>query len=109
MLSKFKQRTGCNNEEIAQRFIDDAEAIILLETNRVKLVKQLEQAVIELAIAMYNRSGTEGEVSRSEGGISITYEDFPFIVKRAIGMFRLARVSGHAFEKSETSDSTQDS
>lgn len=97
-LERFKQLTGCRDEALAAILLTEAEQMILSETNRNVMIKQLENARMSLAITMYNRLGTEGESSRSEGGISSTFEEMPRAVKNAISHYRLARVGGHAFE-----------
>lgn len=43
----------------------------------------------ELAIIYYNRLKTEGEASRSEGGVSVSYNnDIPENLKRRLNSFK---------------------
>lgn len=98
-------RTGCKYQEEAKGYLEEAEMFILSETRRTKMIPQLEFAKFQLSIILYNRSGSEGETSRSEGGISITFEDIPQNMKKMISQYRLARSGGHAFEKTETTKS----
>ena len=72
-LEKLKMLTGESDEAVLLSFILRAENIILSETNRDKLTPALGRLIPELVIELYNRSGSEGEQSRSEGGISVTF------------------------------------
>ena len=101
LFLKLMNRTGCNEED-AKAYLEDAEMIILSETRRTKMIDQLQAAKYQLALILYNRNGSEGEASRSEGGISITYNDIPQTVKNMIAQYRLGRCSGRAFEKKES-------
>ncbi|MFS9280061.1 phage head-tail connector protein [Streptococcus oralis] len=100
-LEKLKQLTGESDETVLSSLLLRAENIILSETNREKLTPALKRLLPELAIELYNRSGSEGEQSRSEGGISVTYSESGLStgLLQRIRMHRLARVAGHVFEK----------
>nr|DAS07565.1 MAG TPA: Protein of unknown function (DUF3199) [Caudoviricetes sp.] len=100
-LEKLKMLTGESDEAVLLSFILRAENIILSETNRDKLTPALGRLIPELVIELYNRSGSEGEQSRSEGGISVTYSDNGLStgVLQRVRMHRLARVAGHVLEK----------
>ena len=100
-LEKLKTFTGESDETVLSSLILRAENIILSETNRDKLTPALERLIPELVIELYNRSESEGEQSRSEGGISVTYSDngLSTDVLQRVRMHRLARVAGHVFEK----------
>jgi DNA packaging protein, QLRG family len=100
-LEKLKILTGESDKVVLSSLILRAENIILSETNRDKLTPALERLVPEIVIELYNRSGSEGEQSRSEGGISVTYSDNGLSkgVLQRVRMHRLARVAGHVFEK----------
>ena len=71
-LKKLKTLTGESDETVLSSLLSRAENIILSETNRDKLTPALNRLLPELVIELYNRSGSEGEQSRSEGGISVT-------------------------------------
>lgn len=100
-LEKLKQLTGENDSTVLLPLLLRAENIILSETNRDKLTPALDRLLPELVIELYNRSGSEGEQSRSEGGISVTYGENGLStgLLQRIRMHRLARVAGHVFEK----------
>lgn len=99
-LEKLKQLTSESDETVLSSLLLRAENIILSETNREKLTPVLERLLPELVIELYNRSGSEGEQSRSEGGISVSYVDgISSHLLASIRNHRLARVSGRAFEK----------
>lgn len=100
-LEKLKQLTGESDEAVLLSLLLRAENIILSETNREKLTSALNRLLPELVIELYNRSGSEGEQSRSEGGISVTYSESGLStgLLQRIRMHRLARVAGHVFEK----------
>lgn len=100
-LEKLKQLTGENDSTVLLPLLLRAENIILSETNRDKLTPALDRLLPELVIELYNRSGSEGEQSRSEGGISVTYGENGLSIGllQRIRMHRLARVAGHVFEK----------
>lgn len=100
-LEKLKSLTGESDKTVLSSLLLRAENIILSETNRDKLTPALDRLLPELVIELYNRSGSEGEQSRSEGGISVTYGDNGLStgLLQRIRMHRLARVAGHVFEK----------
>ena len=54
----------------------------------------------DLALIAYNRRGTEGEKSRSEGGESYSFDDAPKQIYDILNRYRLARVGGKAYEAS---------
>lgn len=96
--------TGCKNADLVVIVLDAAEQTILSLTNRTKMIPPLEAARRDLAIVMINRVGTEGESSRSEGGISVSFEEMPKAIQTAIETYRLVRVCGHAFETVQNQD-----
>lgn len=100
-LEKLKSLTGESDETVLSSLLLRAENIILSETNREKLTPALNRLLPELVIELYNRTGNEGEQSRSEGGISVTYGENGLStgLLQRIRMHRLARVAGHVFEK----------
>lgn len=93
-----KRLTGCSEEEAAL-FLELAEQDILRETNRNSIPSCLLSAQIDIAVIRYNRMGTEGETSRSEGGISTSFESLPDYILKTVRSQRLAGVGGYAFEK----------
>lgn len=103
MLEKLKKLTGESDETILSLLLLRAKNIILTETNRTELTKQLEGLQLEIALELYNRQGSEGETSRSEGGVSVSFKDgLSDTILNGIRSHRLARVAGYAFEKKST-------
>ncbi len=101
-VEKLKKLTKESDDELLSLLLETAEDIILELTNRKTLPKKLEGIKVKLAVIAYNRMGTEGETSRSEGGISSAFSDLPEDILRAIKSSRLARVGGKAYEKTDT-------
>lgn len=97
-IEKLKKLTGESNEELLSLLLNDAEEFVLAQTNRSKLIPQLQKPVRDLAVIAYNRRGTEGESSRSEGGESYSFSDAPKQIYDTIKQFRLARVGGKVYE-----------
>lgn len=86
-LEKLKVRLPDAEESLLNQLLEDAEADILDYTNRNILLPKMEGLQRELAIIYYNRLGSEGEASRSEGGISVSYE-MPEGIKNRLKAFR---------------------
>lgn len=104
-LQKMMLLSGCKDKELAEVILEQAEQTLLSETRRTRLIPALFSSQVDLAVIMYNRLGTEGENSRSEGGISCSFTDMPLAVQQIIKEYRIARVGGHAFERKEPNDS----
>lgn len=97
-LEKLKKLTGEEDEELLDILLEDAEAFALSYTNRTRMVEGMEKAVRDLAIIALNRIGTEGELGRSEGGESYSFNDAPKQIYDTLNRYRLARCGGHAHE-----------
>lgn len=97
-IEKLVILTKCNDEELLETLLDEAEAFVLAYTNRSKIVTGLEKAVRDLAVIALNRLGTEGENSRSEGGESYSFDNAPRQVYDTMNRYRLARVGGRTYE-----------
>lgn len=109
MINDLKILTGESNYNILSSLLLRAKNIILIETNRTALTPTLEGLQLEVALELYNRQGSEGELSRSEGGVSVSYKDgLSETVLNGIRSHRLARVSGRAFE-AESDEAIYDS
>ena len=95
-LEYLKIMTGCDNTALLAALIEEAELRILAITGRTLLIQALVPAVRELALCAYNRMGSEGMSTRSDGevGISSAFEDIPKTVEQAVARYRLARVGG---------------
>lgn len=95
--------TGESDSKLLSPLLLRAKNIILTMTNRTKLIPVLEGLQLELALELYNKQGSEGESSRSEGGVSVSYKDgISETLKASINQYRLAKVGGYAFEKEQT-------
>lgn len=101
-LEKLKIRLGVSKEDISkddllEMLLEDAEGEILDFCNRDKLPMKAEALQRELAIIYYNRLGSEGESSRSEGGISVSYStEIPGSIKNRLIAFRRLKLVGVA-------------
>lgn len=98
VVEAIKTLTGCTEVE-ANVYAGLAEQDILRETNRSYVPDTLVSVQIDIAVIRYNRQSAEGETSRSEGGISSSFESLPDYIVKAVRNKRLAGVGGHAFEK----------
>ncbi|WP_081381428.1 phage head-tail connector protein [Clostridium perfringens] len=84
---------------LAFQILEDAEAEILDFCNRSVLSKKMEPLQRELAIIYYNRMGSEGESSRSEGGVSVSYStEIPESLKARLISYRRLKAVGIANE-----------
>lgn len=100
-LEKLKILTGEQNEALLSLLLSEAEDFVKSYTNRTWIPKNLEKPVLDLSIIAYNRRGTEGELGRSGGGESYTFDSAPKHVYDILKQYRLARCGGHAFEKKQ--------
>lgn len=92
-LEKLKLRLPDVDDKLLMQLLEDAENDILDYTNRNVLLPRMEPLQRELSIIYYNRLGSEGESSRSEGGISVSYEMPEHIKDRLKTYRRLKAVS----------------
>lgn len=90
-LERLKVRLPDADDALLNQLLEDAENDILDYTNRNVLLPKMEGLQRELAIIYYNRLGSEGEASRSEGGISVSYE-MPEGIKNRLKAFRRLKV-----------------
>lgn len=97
-IDKFKKLTNCNDTELLTILLEDAEEFVLSYTHRTKLIQELKKPVRDLALIAYNRRGTEGESSRSEGGESYSFNDAPKQIYDVLNKYRLLRVGGKVYE-----------
>lgn len=101
-LEYMKAVTGEQDETLLSCLLEKAKDRLLSLTNRTELNTALTSAQTDWGVIAYNRMGTEGELSRSQGGISSSFAEIPKEVQDVIKLNRLARVNGHAFEKVST-------
>ena len=93
-LLKLELGADDTQEPLLQRYIDKAINKVMNFTKRDKayVEKELQNQVIDLAIIIYNRKGTEGLKSQSYSGVSETYvEDIPIEIKRDLYAHRLLK------------------
>lgn len=94
-LYKLKIRLGISDsiqDNLIMQLLEDAEAVILDYCNRDILPSKAESLQRELAIIYLNRLGSEGESSRSEGGVSVSYStEIPENIKSRLNVFRLLK------------------
>lgn len=93
-----------DDTEIFKALLDDAEMHVLGETNRTKMIPQLQKPVRDLALIAYNRLGTEGEIKRTEAGETYEFADIPLSVQRIIKQYRLARIGGRVHERADKNE-----
>lgn len=55
--------------------LDNAENTLLDYIGRESLPERLNDMVVQIALAMYNRLGSEGEIKRSENDVSYSFSD----------------------------------
>lgn len=93
VVSALIKRLGTDDTDLVSDIYDDALAQVLDYTNRTKLVGNMAIYVKQLAIVMFNRQGNEGESSRSEGGVSASFElGIPTEIKQGLMCYRTAKV-----------------
>lgn len=97
-LLKLELGADETQDPLLQRYIDKAINKVMNFTKRDKAYaeKELQNQVIDLAIILYNRKGTEGLKSQSYSGVSETYvEDIPNDIKRDLYAHRLLKRGGY--------------
>lgn len=99
-LEKLKIRLGISDngeDDLLNMLLEDAEGEILDFCNRDILPDKAQVLQRELAIIYYNRMGSEGEASRSEGGVSVSYStEIPENIKSRLLAFRRLKLVGAA-------------
>lgn len=94
-IERLKIRLGIIDsirDNLLTQLLEDAQAEILDYCNRDTLPIKAEPLQRELTIVYYNRLGSEGESSRSEGGISVSYStEIPENIKSRLNAFRLLK------------------
>ena len=101
-VEKLKYRLYEEDTALLEQLLEDAEAEILDYCNRDVLLPRMLGLQRELAIIYYNRLGSEGESSRSEGGVSVSYStDIPENIKRRLNSYRRLKAVRLANENKE--------
>lgn len=99
ILTRVKLLTGRGDaDELLGQLVDDAAEQALNYTHRTEVVEGMKKPIGDLALVAYNRLGTEGEKSRSEGGEKYEFLEEPGSIYDVLKGFRLARINGHAYE-----------
>lgn len=81
------------DEVKATNLINDAVILVLDYTNQDKMLDSMWLYARQLATITFNRESTEGESSRSEGGVSQSFiEDIPLNIQRGLNRYRLGKV-----------------
>lgn len=84
---------GSKEKEILLADLNDATADALDYCNRDDLVGNIPSAVKDLYIFRKNIEGVEGETSRSEGGVSQSFEEgIPRRIRSKLNRYRVANV-----------------
>lgn len=97
LLDKLKLRLGielsdASQDNLLNQMLEDAQNEILDYCNREVLLPKMESLQRKLAIIYYNRQGTEGEASHSEGGMSVSYStEIPENIKAGLNRYTLAK------------------
>lgn len=91
-IERLKTDLGVDDNK-ATGLIEDAVILVLDYTNQDKMLDSMWLYVRQLATITFNRESTEGESSRSEGGISQSFvEDIPLNTQRGLNRYRLGKV-----------------
>lgn len=78
---------------ILEDLYDDATLEALNYCNREEPVRGMLTSIRDLAKIRYNQEGAEGETSRSEGGVSRSFEEgIPRKIRTVLNRYRLAKV-----------------
>lgn len=81
LYAEFEARLGQTTKEGEEQYVDTLldEAVdkLLDIIGRDELPRRLESLAVKLAVIAYNMQGAEGEISRSEGGISRAFDVLP--------------------------------
>ena len=90
VIERLKTDLGVDD---ATGLIEDAVILILDYTNQDKMLDSMWLYARQLATVAFNRESTEGESSRTEGGISQSFvEDIPLNIQRGLNRYRLGKV-----------------
>ncbi len=91
LYARLDLKPDSSDAAVIADMFDDA-IQMCLDYTRGNLSKPVLIQAKRLAIIMYNEQGTEGEASRSEGGVSQSFElGLPNIIKTALAPYRVAK------------------
>lgn len=97
-LEKLKKMTGESDEELLSLLLEDATEDVLNYTRRKQVIPEFTKPIRELAVIAYNRQGTEGEASRSQGGVSSGFDNEHQRIYNSLKQYRLCRCGGKVYE-----------
>ena len=90
---------------VLEQYLDDAESFLLSETNRTQLNDALKRIVVDVAYHDYNVDNQFSETSRSEGGVSVSYDkNYPPRILRVINNNRQLKAVKIANENRQKKD-----
>lgn len=96
LQEQLERKLNINDEKDKKILSDDlADALtdVLDYTNRDVLIGNMPTSVKDLYIIRSNQEGNEGETSRSEGGVSQSFEEgIPKRIRSKLNRYRLARM-----------------
>ena len=70
--------TNNDNEELLREIIEITKSKILSYINEIEIPTELEFVLVELSIKRFNRIGSEGFVSETVDGKTMSYEESEF-------------------------------
>lgn len=93
LLRRYKEIEKDSNEAVLLKDdFNDAEQEALNYCNREELVIGMAASIRDLAKIRFNQRDTEGETSRSEGGVSQSFEEgIPKKIRSQLNSYRIAR------------------
>lgn len=103
-IVRIKRRLpGMVSTELLGQLYDDAAAAICDYCNREFVPTAAAGLLRELTVVYYSRNGHQGEASRSEGAISVSYtaEDIPAGIQSRLKQYRLSKQARWAHDSTE--------
>lgn len=87
---KIQIKDDSITDDELQLMLDDATQEVLDYTNRDELLDSMKPLVRKIVVYNYNLSQFDGEKSRSEGGVSVTYDtEIPKDITQRLVAYRL--------------------
>lgn len=80
-------------DELLDEMLMHAADTVRALTGRTDIPEGLQGTQLRLAVICYNRLGTEGEHTRREGSLTLTFDSLPQDVRQVLKAWRVARVS----------------
>ena len=96
-LEKIKIQLNISDtgkDDLLTLLLEDAESQILEYCNRYEATDKMAPLIRELAVINYNKQGTEGISSSSEGALSVSFiAEMPEYLKARLNNYRLAKIA----------------